>query len=60
MNKQKLLVISGCTAVGKSDFALELSKSLNMEIISADSIQVYKGIEIATSKPSQKEQQIIF
>ncbi len=58
MNKQKLLVISGCTAVGKSDFALELSKSLNMEIISADSIQVYKGIEIATSKPSQKEQQI--
>lgn len=58
MSKQKLLVISGCTAVGKSDFALELSKFLNMEIISADSIQVYKGVEIATSKPTRAEQKI--
>lgn len=52
---QKILVISGCTAVGKSDFALNLSKILNMEIISADSVQVYKGIEIATSKPTKEE-----
>ena len=53
---QKILVIGGCTAVGKSDFALNLSNYLNMEIISADSVQVYKGLEIATSKPTKQEQ----
>lgn len=52
---QKLLIICGCTAVGKSDFALKLSNKINMEIISADSVQVYKGIEIATSKPTKQE-----
>ena len=52
---QKLLIICGCTAVGKSDLALKLSQKINMEIISADSVQVYKGIEIATSKPSRQE-----
>ena len=54
---QDLLVIAGCTAVGKSDFALSLSEKLNMEIVSADSVQVYKGLEIATSKPSLADQQ---
>ncbi len=52
---QKLLILAGCTAVGKSAFALELSKYINMEIISADSVQVYKGIEVATSKPTKQE-----
>lgn len=52
---QKILIIAGCTAVGKSAFALELSKHIRMEIISADSVQVYRGIEVATSKPSKKE-----
>ena len=54
---QDLLILGGCTAVGKSAFALELSDKLNMEIISADSVQVYKGLEIATSKPTKLEQQ---
>ena len=53
---QKILVIGGPTAVGKSDFALVLSELINMEIISADSVQVYRGIEIATSKPTMQEQ----
>lgn len=52
---QKLLIIGGCTAVGKSAFALNLSEFINMEIISADSIQVYRGVEIATSKPTKAE-----
>ncbi len=52
---QKILVIAGCTAVGKSAFALDLSKFLNMEIISADSVQVYKGVNVATSKPNKQE-----
>ena len=55
---QKLLVIVGCTAVGKSNFALELSKRINMEIVSADSIQVYRGVNIATSKPTKQEMSI--
>ena len=57
---QDLLIIGGCTAVGKSAFALELSEKLNMEIISADSVQVYKGLEIATSKPTKEEMKKCF
>lgn len=53
--KQKILLIGGSTAVGKSKFALNLSKFLNMEIISADSIQVYKELNIGTSKPTEEE-----
>ena len=45
---KQILLIGGPTAVGKSDFALKLSKKLKMEIISADSIQVYKQLNIAT------------
>jgi len=56
--KQKLLLIGGSTAVGKSKFALELSKKLKIEIISADSVQVYKELNIGTSKPTQEEEKI--
>lgn len=49
-------MIGGPTAVGKSKFALELSKYLKMKIISADSVQVYKELNVGTSKPSQDEQ----
>lgn len=55
MMKQKLLLIGGSTAIGKSKFALELSEKLKMEIISADSVQVYKELNIGTSKPSKEE-----
>ena len=55
--KQKILLIGGATAVGKSAFALDLSKHLNMEIISADSVQVYKDLYIGTSKPTKSEQE---
>ena len=52
---KKLLVICGTTAVGKSDFALELSKSIRMEIVSADSMQIYKSLDAGTSKPTSAE-----
>lgn len=58
MSKTKLLIIGGCTASGKSKLALELSKLINMEIISADSIQVYKQLEKGTSKPTIEEQKM--
>lgn len=50
-----VIVIAGPTAVGKSAFALEAAKLLSGEIISADSVQVYKGMDVATAKPSLQE-----
>ncbi|KAJ0102902.1 hypothetical protein Patl1_04795 [Pistacia atlantica] len=51
-NKEKVIVISGPTGSGKSRLALELAKRLNGEIISADSVQVYKGLDVGSAKPS--------
>ncbi|XP_043690368.1 tRNA dimethylallyltransferase 9 isoform X2 [Telopea speciosissima] len=50
--KEKVIVISGPTGAGKSKLALELSKRLNGEIISADSVQVYRGLDVGSAKPS--------
>ncbi len=55
MRKPKLLIILGPTAVGKTALSIELAKSLNGEIISADSMQVYKEMDIGTAKPSKAE-----
>lgn len=49
---QKVIVIAGPTACGKSDLALMLAKMAGGEIVSADSMQVYKGMDIGTAKPS--------
>jgi tRNA dimethylallyltransferase len=51
----KVLFIVGPTAVGKSKLAIELAKKLNGEIISADSMQVYIGMDIGTAKPAREE-----
>ncbi|KAJ9671500.1 hypothetical protein PVL29_025280 [Vitis rotundifolia] len=51
-NKEKVIVISGPTGAGKSRLALELAKLLNGEIISADSVQVYRGLDVGSAKPS--------
>ena len=48
--KQKLLVIGGPTAVGKTDLSIKLAKNLNGEIISADSMQIYKYMDIGSAK----------
>jgi len=55
MKKTKVMVILGPTAVGKSDLAVLLAKKYNGEIISADSRQVYKGMNIGTGKITKKE-----
>ncbi len=54
-----ILGILGPTAVGKSRLALELAQKLNTEIISADSMQIYKGFDIGTAKPTKEEQSIV-
>jgi tRNA dimethylallyltransferase len=53
MNKPVIFLI-GPTAVGKSQTAYHLAKKINAEIISCDSMQVYKGMDIGTSKPEKK------
>lgn len=55
MQKPKILVILGPTATGKSDLAVFLAKKWNGEVISADSRQVYKGLNIGTGKITKKE-----
>ncbi|MBU3905620.1 hypothetical protein KKH87_01190 [Patescibacteria group bacterium] len=47
---QKIIVILGPTASGKSDLAVKLAKKFDGEIISADSRQVYKGMDLGTGK----------
>ncbi|MCK0470842.1 tRNA (adenosine(37)-N6)-dimethylallyltransferase MiaA [Alkalihalobacillus sp. APA_J-10(15)] len=59
MMKEKLLVIVGPTAVGKTALSIELAKRYDGEVISGDSMQVYKGMDIGTAKVSLEEQQEI-
>ena len=53
--KSKIILISGPTASGKSNFALKLAKKVGGEIINADSMQVYKQLQILTARPKKKE-----
>ncbi|MBI3075105.1 MAG: tRNA (adenosine(37)-N6)-dimethylallyltransferase MiaA, partial [Parcubacteria group bacterium] len=52
---QKIIVIVGPTASGKSDLAVRLAKECNGEVVSADSRQVYKGLDIGTGKITKRE-----
>ncbi len=53
----KLICIAGPTASGKTSFAVHLAKHINGEIISADSMQIYKYMNIGTAKPTEEEKQ---
>ncbi len=55
MDKIPVIVVVGPTASGKTALAIELAKAYDGEIVSADSMQIYKGMDIATAKPSKKE-----
>jgi len=57
--KSKIILISGPTASGKSNFAVKLAKKINGEIINADSMQVYKQFKILTTRPSTKDKKNI-
>ena len=52
----KILIICGPTASGKSELALRLAHALDAEIVNADSMQVYRGLDIGTAKPSPDQQ----
>ena len=57
--RQRVIVILGPTAGGKSDLAMELARRLGGELVSADSMQVYRGMDIGTAKPTKAEQAAI-
>ena len=57
--KSKIILISGPTASGKSNFAIKLAKKINGEIINADSMQVYKELKILSARPDPKNYQKI-
>ncbi|MDO4189173.1 MAG: tRNA (adenosine(37)-N6)-dimethylallyltransferase MiaA [Lachnospiraceae bacterium] len=57
MEKQNLVIISGPTAVGKTSLSIKLAKLINGSIISADSMQVYKHMDIGSAKITQEEMQ---
>jgi tRNA dimethylallyltransferase len=55
IERPKVVVIAGPTASGKSSLAVELSLALNGEIVNADSMQVYRGMDVGTAKPTPEE-----
>ena len=57
--KSKIILISGPTASGKSNFSIKLAKKINGEIINADSMQVYKELKILSARPNLKDYQRI-
>jgi tRNA dimethylallyltransferase len=57
--KSKIILISGPTASGKSNFSVKLAKKINGEIINADSMQVYKELKILSARPNLKDYQKI-
>ena len=56
-NKKPLLILTGPTAAGKTDLSIALAKAINGAVISADSMQVYKGMDIGSAKIIPEEMQ---
>ena len=59
MSSSPIIVISGCTASGKSNVALKLAKRINGVILNADSRQIYKELLIGTAKPSEEDRLLV-
>lgn len=57
LKKKRVILIAGPTAVGKSSLAIKIAKILKGEIVSADSMQVYRGMDIGTAKVSKKDRE---
>ncbi len=59
-NEKPILIIAGPTAVGKTDVSILLAQELNAEIVSADSMQVYRGMDIGTAKPTLEQRKLVY
>ncbi len=61
MHTQKpILIIAGPTAVGKTDASILLAREQGAEIVSADSMQIYRGMDIGTAKPTPEQRQLVY
>jgi tRNA dimethylallyltransferase len=56
IKKPKVIIICGPTGIGKTSIAIKIAETVNGEIISADSMQIYRHMDIGTAKPTQEEQ----
>ncbi len=56
---KKVIIITGLTCSGKSDLAINIAKKYNGEIISADSVQIYRGLDIGSAKSNKEEMSIV-
>ncbi len=55
-----ILIIAGPTAVGKTEASILLAQELGAEIVSADSMQIYRGMDIGTAKPTQEQRRLVY
>ncbi|XP_026761040.2 tRNA dimethylallyltransferase [Galleria mellonella] len=58
-SKIPMVIILGATGTGKTKLSVELAQKLGTEIISADSMQIYKGLDVVTAKASRREQEMV-
>ena len=54
---KQIIVVAGPTAVGKTKYAIEAAKAFNGEVVSCDSMQLYKYMDIGSAKPTPEEQE---
>ncbi|MEE1037977.1 MAG: tRNA (adenosine(37)-N6)-dimethylallyltransferase MiaA [Eubacterium sp.] len=57
---RKIIVVAGPTAVGKTEYAIEVAKKINGEIVSCDSMQLYKYMDIGSAKPTAEERAQVY
>lgn len=59
-SEKPILIIAGPTAVGKTDASLLLARELGAEIVSADSMQIYRGMDLGTAKPTREQRKLVY
>ena len=59
LNRIPVVAVVGPTASGKSDLAVEICLEFGGEVVSADSMQIYKGLDISTAKPTEEEKKVL-
>jgi tRNA dimethylallyltransferase len=58
--EKSILILAGPTAVGKTDASILLARELGAEIVSADSMQIYRGMDIGTAKPTPEQRKLVY
>lgn len=59
-DREPILIIAGPTAVGKTDASIILAQEMGAEIVSADSMQIYRGMDIGTAKPTPEQRRLVY